>query len=137
MHTLPSINLLKNTFSSLYSLDSSASYQHAFGFIRQLAIALRNCIKNKTEESYRSVLNWQFVHCVDAWADVLGRDAERAAGISQEELEVESEGKGKSSKKNKGKKVQKMKNLPSGNVEDSPLRPLVYPLVQVVLGVAK
>lgn len=85
MHTLPAINLMKNSSSELYALNLRASYQHAFGFIRQLAVHLRGALKAKTPDSLKSVLNWQFVHCLDFWALVLsatcdkervGKDAE-------------------------------------------------------------
>ncbi|RDX44080.1 Noc2-domain-containing protein [Lentinus brumalis] len=72
-HTLPSINLMKNSASELFCADHSASYQHAFGYIRQLAIHLRNSMKTKTKEAYKLVYNWQYVHCVDFWAIVLAR----------------------------------------------------------------
>ena len=48
-HTLPSINLMKNSASELYTKDHSTSYQHAFGYIRQLAMLLRNGLKAKTK----------------------------------------------------------------------------------------
>ncbi|KAI0717685.1 Noc2-domain-containing protein [Cerioporus squamosus] len=72
-HTLPSINLMKNSASELFCADHAASYQHAFGYIRQLAIHLRNSMKTKTKEAYKLVYNWQYVHCVDFWAIVLAR----------------------------------------------------------------
>ena len=71
VHTLPSINLMKNSASELYALDAGASYQQAFGFIRQLAIHLRNCLKTRTKDSFKAVFNWQYVHCIDFWALVL------------------------------------------------------------------
>ena len=49
-HTLPAINLMKNSASELFCADHAASYQHAFGYIRQLAIHLRNSMKTKTKE---------------------------------------------------------------------------------------
>lgn len=73
IHTLDSINLLKNSASELYALDLGASYEHAFGFIRQLAIHLRACLQAKTRESFQHVYNWQFLHCLDFWALVLGQ----------------------------------------------------------------
>ncbi|KAG8879387.1 Nucleolar Complex 2 protein [Tulasnella sp. 331] len=47
--TLPSLNLMKNTASELYSINPVASYQHGFGYIRQLAIHLRNSMKVKSQ----------------------------------------------------------------------------------------
>lgn len=48
-HTLPSINLMKNSASEVYCIDHAVAYQHAFGYIRQLAIHLRNSLKIKTK----------------------------------------------------------------------------------------
>ncbi|KZS99446.1 uncharacterized protein LAESUDRAFT_765522 [Laetiporus sulphureus 93-53] len=54
-HTLPSINLMKNSASEIYCLDHATAYQHAFGYIRQLAIYLRNIMKVKSKEAYKQV----------------------------------------------------------------------------------
>lgn len=48
-HTLSSITFMKNSASEIFCLDHQAAYQHAFGFIRQLAIRLRNSMKLKTK----------------------------------------------------------------------------------------
>lgn len=48
-HTLPSINLMKNSASELFCADHASAYQHAFGYIRQLAIHLRNSMKVKSK----------------------------------------------------------------------------------------
>ncbi|CAK5271008.1 unnamed protein product [Mycena citricolor] len=73
VHTLPSINLMKNSASEVFVLDAAVSYQHAFGYIRQLAIHLRNSMKVKTKEAYKQVYNWQYIHCIDFWSLVLAR----------------------------------------------------------------
>ncbi|KAN0065419.1 Nucleolar Complex 2 protein [Thecaphora frezii] len=78
-HTMPNINLMKNSASELYALDPEASYRQAFGFIRQLAIHLRNCIKTKTKDSFKAVLNWQYVHCIDFWSQVLSASCDGEA----------------------------------------------------------
>lgn len=102
-HTMPNIVLMKNTACELFTLHPDAAYQQAFGFIRQLAISLRNCLKLKTKEQFQSVLNWPYLHCLDFWSMVLA------------------------------------KTCCDEREEDGPsyMRPLIYPLVQVALGVAR
>ena len=107
--TLPSINLIKNTASTLYLLNPTQAYQIAFRYIRQLAITLRNAMKlaaksmkDTNKEKYRQVYNWQFVHAVDFWSLVLATACDTA---KETESAVESE-----------------------------LRHLIYPLVQITLG---
>ncbi|KAJ7041198.1 Noc2-domain-containing protein [Mycena alexandri] len=77
-HSLPSINLMKNSASEVFSLDPGVAYQHAFGYIRQLAIHLRNSMKVKTKEAYKQVYNWQYIHCIDFWSIVLARACDAA-----------------------------------------------------------
>lgn len=86
VHTLPSINLMKNSATELYALDAAASYQAAFGFIRQLAIHLRNALKTRSPDTLQSVYNWQYLHCVDFWSIVLSAacDRERVEATGQE-----------------------------------------------------
>lgn len=40
---------MKNTATELYTMNHTAAYQHAFGYIRQLAILLRNSVKMKSK----------------------------------------------------------------------------------------
>jgi len=94
-HTIAGVNLMKNSASELWSIDTGVGYATAFSFIRQLAIHLRSSIQNNSKESYKNVYNWQYVHSLDFWSRVLS--AQCAA-------------------------------------TDAPLRPLIYPLVQVTLG---
>ena len=117
---------MKNSASEIFSLDHQAAYQHAFRFIRQLAIHLRNSMKLKTkvchisnffallnhfawlvnmQESYKQVYNWQFVHAVDFWSLVLAR-ACQVQGSTDE-------------------------------VKTEDMRPLIYPLVQIATGAIK
>lgn len=95
VHSIAGINLMKNSGAELWGIDTSVGYTTGFTFIRQLAIHLRTSITNNSNESYKTVYNWQYVHSLDFWTRVLSAHCTES---------------------------------------DSPLRPLIYPLVQVTMG---
>ncbi|CAG8435032.1 7268_t:CDS:10 [Diversispora eburnea] len=80
--TIPSINLMRNCAVEMYGIDFKSSYQSAFRYIRQLAIHLRNSSHKKNDESFNAVYNWQYIHCLDYWSNVLATycDQERISG---------------------------------------------------------
>lgn len=104
--TMALLNFCKNSAAELYGIDETVSYQIGFEYIRQAAIHLRNSINatSNAKEGYKTVYNWQYCHSLDFWSRVLAQHC------------------------NPEKELQNHKN------KESPLRQLVYPLVQVTLG---
>lgn len=102
IHSLPGINLMKNSAAELWGIDQNIGYTTGFTFIRQLAIHLRGSITNTSNESYKQVYNWQYIHSLDFWSRVLSSHCDAFTEATT------------------GK--------------PSPLRPLIYPAVQITLG---
>jgi nucleolar complex protein 2 len=73
--TLPTLTFMGNCLVELYCLDFHSSYQHAFVYIRQLALLLRTAMHKKTPESMQQVFCWQYVHCLKLWVAVLSAAA--------------------------------------------------------------
>ena len=133
------LEFMCNCIVELMGLDGPLAYQHAFVYIRQLAIHLRNATqggkagasgagakKGKDESergdkrkgkkgagaddvSYRAVYNWQFINCIRCWSRVLASPLAAIPAASTSAATVPS--------------------------TPATLRPLLYPFVQVCLGV--
>ncbi len=103
---LPTLTFMGNCVVELYSLDYASSYQHAFVYIRQLALHLRTALQKKTPESFRVVYCWQYMHCLKLWTAVLSATCGKPA-------EANEDG------------------------EMALMRSMVYPLVEIIFGVAR
>ena len=116
-NTWPVIHFMRRSLSEVFLLDAALAYRHAFIYIRQLTIHLRNAImhtnegassagilgdgkKNKkskkTDNPLQTVYNWQFVHSIHLWVQML-----------------------------------------TDSFPSEVLEPLIYPLVQLVTGTIK
>ncbi|KAG9449998.1 hypothetical protein H6P81_009963 [Aristolochia fimbriata] len=68
---LQHIQFLANCVTELYGVDLACAYQHAFVFIRQLGMILRDALTVKTKESFRKVYEWKFMNCLELWTAVI------------------------------------------------------------------
>ena len=53
--SLPVLTFMGNCVVELYGVDPTASYQHAFVYVRQLALNLRNGMVKKTKDALQAV----------------------------------------------------------------------------------
>jgi len=115
---LPTLTFMGNCIVELYTLDYASAYQHAFVYIRQLALHLRTALMKKTKESMAVVYCWQYVHCLKLWVAVLSA----ACGKSGSSTD------GASAKLGGGIGKDEEANL---------LRSLVFPLTEIIMGLTR
>ncbi|KAI4306718.1 hypothetical protein L6164_029972 [Bauhinia variegata] len=68
---LQHLHLLRNCVIELLGVDLPTAYQHAFVFIRQLAMILREALNTKTKEAFRKVYEWKFMNCLELWTGAI------------------------------------------------------------------
>ncbi|KAI3710849.1 hypothetical protein L2E82_40643 [Cichorium intybus] len=64
---LQHVQFLGNCVNELYRVDLPSAYQHAFVFIRQLAMILREALATKRKEIFRKVYEWKYMNCLQLW----------------------------------------------------------------------
>ena len=96
-NTLPGINFMRQSLVEIYLFDHNLSYSHAFLYVRQLAIHLRNAITLKKkviirndnlctfrkiyyrhnrfnffpQENFQAVYNWQYINSLHFWTELI------------------------------------------------------------------
>ncbi|GFZ20749.1 Noc2p family [Actinidia rufa] len=68
---LQHIQFLGNCVTELLGVDLPVAYQHAFVFIRQLAMILREALTMKTKEAFRKVYEWKYMNCLELWTGAI------------------------------------------------------------------
>lgn len=68
---LQHLQFLGNCVIELLGVDLPTAYQHAFVFIRQLAMILRDALNTKTKEAFRKVYEWKFINCLELWTGAI------------------------------------------------------------------
>jgi len=55
----------------VYSLDPVQAYQHAFVYIRQLAVDLRQALVKVNKETFEKIYGWQYINCLRLWGRLI------------------------------------------------------------------
>ncbi|KAK2979475.1 hypothetical protein RJ640_001359 [Escallonia rubra] len=69
------IELLRNSFVELCSLDVEKSCSKAFLSIQQLLKILQHGLRTKAEEAVKKTCSWQYVNCIDLWVMFISANA--------------------------------------------------------------
>jgi nucleolar complex protein 2 len=83
MASLPTLTFMGNCIVELYSLDYHSAYQHAFVYVRQLALLLRSAMQNKSTEG---VYCWQYLYSLKLWVAILSASAPAEDGALMRSL---------------------------------------------------
>ncbi|KAI7735558.1 hypothetical protein M8C21_004747 [Ambrosia artemisiifolia] len=68
---LQHVQFLGNCVNELFRVDLPSAYQHAFVFIRQLAMILREAYATKRKEIFRKVYEWKYMNCLQLWTGAI------------------------------------------------------------------
>lgn len=72
-HTMPTLNLAKNLFATLFEKESQGLYDVAFSEIRQLALHLKTALDRTKNAGYdvQVCYSWPYIHSLDFWSRAL------------------------------------------------------------------
>ncbi len=84
--SLPHINFMASCVVEIFGLDSTAAYEHAFGYLRQLAVLIKNAHSQKSKEAFREVYCWQTANSLELWAKLLSTHADKEVRFDAKRL---------------------------------------------------
>lgn len=64
LETMSMIGFMRHSLIELYKLDKDIAAKQAQTSCQQLTVTLKNAKTHKNEETYKTVLNWQFANCL-------------------------------------------------------------------------
>lgn len=64
LETMSMIGFMRHSLIELYKLDPQIALKQVQSSCQQLTLTLKNALTHRNEESYRTVLNWQFANCL-------------------------------------------------------------------------
>ncbi|XP_052823588.1 nucleolar complex protein 2 homolog [Octopus bimaculoides] len=68
---LPNITFMQRSLVEILKIDEKVTYQHAFVYIHQQAIHLRNALTLKKKDLCQTVYNWQYIRCLELWSTLV------------------------------------------------------------------
>eukprot|EP00803_Ostreobium_quekettii_P001539 evm.model.scf_347.12 EVM.evm.TU.scf_347.12 scf_347:81912-91436(+) len=71
------IHFMATCVVEIYGLHADAAYEHAFGYIRQLAVQLREAISEKRKNSLTKVFSWRYINCLELWAKLVAAHSDK------------------------------------------------------------
>ncbi len=71
------VTFMMNCFVEVMKLNKDAAYVVGFTYLREIAVHLKNCMKERTKENVHKIYNWQFLNCIRLWFQVIGAFSEQ------------------------------------------------------------
>lgn len=69
--TMSMIGFMRHSLVELYKLDPQLAFKQSQTSCQQLTVTLKNACTHKNEETYKTVLNWQFANCLTLLTNII------------------------------------------------------------------
>lgn len=69
--TMSMIGFMRHSLIELFKLDPEIAFKQAQASCQQLSVTLKNAYTHKNEETYKTVLNWQFANCLKLLSNLI------------------------------------------------------------------